>query len=214
MEIKSRIIKRILVVAAAGLLLVGILLPRLLKRNAASFYDNGVDPAVQQYLAQRPDRFDATYLLQGGEAAVAMSLVKASPDDIQSWYLLTQPQARQIEIQEIFTMDPAIEHWIFREDNATKQYSCFEFHKVDGRDMVFIMVVPNYMEYTAFALSKHADASPQDSLGTVPLYYADSRTRWGNPTWIFVVPMDRIDENYTLQYESFVLTGAEILDAN
>ena len=195
------------------LIVAGIAVFFLLRNNRPRFHDDGVCPVVEQLLDQNSEQYDKSFLL-GEKAGIAVALKEAYPYDIPEWYLLTETEQRKVVKEPIFTMDPAVSTWIFTEENEKYQFSCFEFHELDGKETVFIRVVPNFVPFEPFSQSVHYKDVPEDTSGTAPLCFIDARCMWGNPTWIYVIPLENIDESYCLSYAGFSLTGADILSGS
>ena len=208
---KKRIVHITLV--AVGSLAIALLVLFLVRAKRQHFHDDGVHPVVKQVLEETADQYETSFVLED-KAGLAVCLSEAYPFDVPEWYLLTEIEQRKVKKQTIFTMDPSIDTWIFTEENDTYQYSCFEVQTIDGKETVFIRVVPNFKDNEFFSQANYNKDVPGDTLGTTPLCFADARCMWGNPTWIFVIPLASIDESYCLNYGSFSLTGADILSGS
>ena len=77
--------------------------------------------------------------------------------------------------------------------------------------MVLIVVTPNRVIGQSYQESEYYQVEPSDSLNSTPLKVHQEDYMLGDPFWFYVIPIEKITEDYELRYGEFVLTGTDIL---
>ena len=132
------------------------------------------------------------------------------------WIFYGENEIDSVPLQEI--LDYPSEH-LDAFDNYTDYYSHYFF--LDGRfgrDVVIIVIPPMMVTLPSYSDCPQYGIEPYDNLDSVPMKVLDKTSAgkyidlWncGYPIWIFVIPEQRIDDNYELHYGDLVLTGKDI----
>lgn len=91
-----------------------------------------------------------------------------------------------------------------------------EIWEVSGRTYVVMFATPNAdaPNAPAYEESIFYGLVPEDTLRTKSVKVQREDIYRGYPTWVFVVRIDKITEDYCLTYGGFHITGKQILESN